>query len=265
MAYRMTDTGKWGDSWFRKLSAHGKIVFNYLCDQCDYCGHYELLLDDMARLIGISEQDCKSSLLEIGDRVEWSEDKKSILLINFIRHQRNLPLNSQNKAHVGIVKKWEEMSEKYPKVSLDKVKGLRRGLEGGSKGANRGLEGAKKGDRSPLSIGNSNRTGMEGGVGETNPTMEEVSQYFILQGYRRDVGEKAFKYYDSAQWKDRDGKPVVNWQQKMVSVWFTEDAKQTVPQIDKVKAKAAADDFHNSRLGPADRVHYPKDDDHVDE
>lgn len=261
----MTDTGKWGDSWFRKLSANGKIVFNYLCDQCDYCGHYELLFDDMSRLIGLSEQDCKKALADLGDRVEWSEDKKSILLINFIRHQRNLPLNPQNKAHVGIVKKWEEMAEKYPKVSLDKTKGLRRGIEGGSKGADRGLVGAKKGDRSSLGIGNSNRTGMEGGVGETKPTMDEVAKYFISQGYRRDVAERAFNYYDSADWKDREGKPVVNWRQKMISVWFKDDAKQIGNEIDMVKAKSDADDFHNSRLGPADRVQYSKGEDHVDE
>jgi hypothetical protein len=103
------------------------------------------------------------------------------------------------------------------------------------------------------------------GKGEGIPRISEVEEFFVSSGFKIEVAQKAFRYYDEAGWKDSRGVQVRNWKQKMVSVWFTEDAKQTVPQIDKVKAKAAADDFHNSRLGPADRVHYPKDDDHVDE
>lgn len=103
------------------------------------------------------------------------------------------------------------------------------------------------------------------GKGEGIPVISEVEQFFVSSGFKIEVGRKAFEYYNSAGWKDSKGNTVRNWKQKMISVWFTDDAKQTVPQIDMVKARAEMDDFHNSRLGPADRVEYPKDDDHVDE
>lgn len=38
MAKRFTDTDKWKREWFRSLAPKAKIVFMYLCDQCDYCG-----------------------------------------------------------------------------------------------------------------------------------------------------------------------------------------------------------------------------------
>jgi hypothetical protein len=60
------------------------------------------------------------------------------------------------------------------------------------------------------------------------PTKDEVVAYFIEKGYRGDVGAKAFEYYDLAQWKDSNDKPVRNWKQKMLSVWFKEENKITV-------------------------------------
>ena len=59
--------------------------------------------------------------------------------------------------------------------------------------------------------------------GFSPPTIEEVCLYFIENGYTEQSGIKAFKYYDVADWKDRDGKKVRSWKQKMQSVWFKEE------------------------------------------
>ena len=42
MAYRLTDTAKWDDPWFIELKPNEKLLFNYLCDNCDTAGFYEL-------------------------------------------------------------------------------------------------------------------------------------------------------------------------------------------------------------------------------
>ena len=42
MAYRFTDTNKWNDAWFLELKPSGKLLFNYLCDNCDVAGFIEL-------------------------------------------------------------------------------------------------------------------------------------------------------------------------------------------------------------------------------
>jgi hypothetical protein len=55
------------------------------------------------------------------------------------------------------------------------------------------------------------------------PTQEEVEQYFIQNGYRRDVAQKAYAYYAAGGWVDAAGKPVLAWKQKMIAVWFRDE------------------------------------------
>ena len=57
------------------------------------------------------------------------------------------------------------------------------------------------------------------------PSEQEVIEYFTANGYRSDIASNAFNYYESAQWRDSRGKPVINWKQKMRGVWFRDDHK----------------------------------------
>ena len=52
------------------------------------------------------------------------------------------------------------------------------------------------------------------------PTAKEVVFYFLENGYTQDAGMRAFNYYESANWKDSQGKQVKSWKQKMQGVWF---------------------------------------------
>lgn len=57
------------------------------------------------------------------------------------------------------------------------------------------------------------------------PSALQVVEYFNLNGYSSDAGERAFKYYDEANWKDSRGKQVLNWKQKMQANWFKPENK----------------------------------------
>jgi len=57
------------------------------------------------------------------------------------------------------------------------------------------------------------------------PSLDEVIEYFLVNGYTSETAEKAFKYYSSANWKDSNNRPVTNWKQKMLGVWFKEQYK----------------------------------------
>jgi len=61
---------------------------------------------------------------------------------------------------------------------------------------------------------------------DRDPTLKQVKDYFIDKGYMPGVGEQAFYYYDSNGWKDRNGKPVKNWKNKMAAVWFKPENKE---------------------------------------
>ena len=56
------------------------------------------------------------------------------------------------------------------------------------------------------------------------PSLEEVKSYFREKGYREDVAIKAFEYYSSNDWKDKNNSPVKNWRLKM-HVWFKDSAR----------------------------------------
>lgn len=58
------------------------------------------------------------------------------------------------------------------------------------------------------------------------PTIEEVKTYFSDNGYDADFGETRWHYYNDADWFDAHGNPVMNWKQKMRSVWFKPEYKK---------------------------------------
>ncbi len=62
----------------------------------------------------------------------------------------------------------------------------------------------------------------------TPPPLEEVILYFTENGFSKELAEKAFKYYETGNWKDGKGNQVKNWKQKMQSVWFKEENKTIV-------------------------------------
>jgi hypothetical protein len=63
------------------------------------------------------------------------------------------------------------------------------------------------------------------------PSIEEVKTYFEENGYTLDAAERAYKYYQSANWNDRGGNPVKNWKQKMIGVWFKDEYKKKVRML----------------------------------
>lgn len=57
------------------------------------------------------------------------------------------------------------------------------------------------------------------------PTLENVLLYFKENGYTEISAQKAFRYYNDADWKDSKGSKVKNWKQKMQGVWFKDENK----------------------------------------
>jgi len=62
----------------------------------------------------------------------------------------------------------------------------------------------------------------------TAPSADEVISFFVSEGYKADVAQRAWKYYADAEWKDSYNKPVKNWKQKMRGNWFKDEHKNIV-------------------------------------
>jgi uncharacterized protein YdaU (DUF1376 family) len=61
----------------------------------------------------------------------------------------------------------------------------------------------------------------------------EIVNYFKENGYKEEVAKRAFNYYNEANWHDASGKKVLNWKQKMQSVWFKPENKIVDKKQDK--------------------------------
>jgi hypothetical protein len=58
------------------------------------------------------------------------------------------------------------------------------------------------------------------------PNLDDVIKFFDDNGYTN--GDKAWNYYNDGDWKDSNGKQVINWKQKMRIVWFKDENKKKV-------------------------------------
>jgi hypothetical protein len=120
VAKRFTDTGKWAKSSFSKLSLKLKLVWVYLCDNCDHAGIWDPNLELMSFQIGtkITEADIEA----LGDRVERRGDK--LYLPSFVAFQYG-NLNPENRVHKSILEKVQKLSPAITprKVSLSPLQG----------------------------------------------------------------------------------------------------------------------------------------------
>jgi hypothetical protein len=71
------------------------------------------------------------------------------------------------------------------------------------------------------------------------PTQEQVIQYFKEKGIdNEELAKFCFEYYNDGDWCDRNGDPVKNWKQKILTVWIKREREKlkTQPQVIKLKS-----------------------------
>ena len=103
MAYRFTNTEKWNDAWFSELKPLTKLLFLYLCDQCDIAGFIEINIKKIGFDLGIGKQETERCLEGLECRLMFSIDKKYLFIRNFLKHQKNLPLNEKATTYNKII------------------------------------------------------------------------------------------------------------------------------------------------------------------
>lgn len=215
MAYRFTDTDKWKDNWFGELKPVEKLLFIYLCDNCDIAGFAEVNLRRWAFDLDSTPSTIEGAKEGLRRGLIFSKCNEIIFIKNFLKHQKNLPLNLNNNAHLGICKRILMYADKFDNEFINEL-----------------IEGAKEGLRSPTGKGNGNGNGKGKGKKEyiegvpsspskakkrfIPPSLEEVKAYATSRG-RSDLVKSFFDYYDAGDWSDKDGKAVKNWKQKFIS------------------------------------------------
>ena len=140
MSYRFTNTDKWSDAWFLELKPIEKLLFMYLCDNCDIAGFIEYTPKKWAYDIGsekgIIEGACKGLVRGLIN----SENNDCVFIKNFLKHQKIYPFNEKNTLYnKGIISRFNANANKFNVKTIEEL-----------------IEGAYKGLVSPLGIGNGN-------------------------------------------------------------------------------------------------------------
>ena len=126
--YRFCFTDKWQDAWFCSLKPIEKILFVYLCDNCNNAGFIDVIFNKWAADIGTDKKTIEGALKGVAKGLVFSKDNLTIYLKTFLKHQKNLPLNEKNMAHVGILRIFQNYAHKFEIQDVNDF--IQRGLQG---------------------------------------------------------------------------------------------------------------------------------------
>jgi hypothetical protein len=111
MSKRFTETEKWKDPWFRRLSPSEKLVFLFLIENCDNAGFYEPDTETMSFHIGLTSAEVEGAYKGLTRVFEAAAGW--VWIKNFLKHQKNLPLSETNPAHRQIIRLINEQSTRF--------------------------------------------------------------------------------------------------------------------------------------------------------
>lgn len=107
MARRFTDTEKWKKPFIRGLQGAYKLLWLYICDDCDHAGIWQVDIDVAKIRIG-EDINAKDALCLFGDKVISFDNGTKWFIPSFIEFQYPSGLNPSNNAHSGVIRVLEK-------------------------------------------------------------------------------------------------------------------------------------------------------------
>lgn len=101
MSIRFTETRKWNKDWYRELGSKWRDIWQYLLDNCDHAGLYDLSLSNIEYYTG-HKVTLEELLNAYGHRLIQIPNKK-LFLTTFVIFQQRGKLNPANKVHASIL------------------------------------------------------------------------------------------------------------------------------------------------------------------
>ena len=124
MAKRFTDTEKWKKPFIRGLQGAYKLLWLYICDDCDHAGIWQVDMEVAAIRIG-EKIDLKEAIKSFDEKIIILDKGNKWFIPSFLEFQYPSGLNSDNRAHNSVI----ILLEKY-NLRISKDKPLGSPLEG---------------------------------------------------------------------------------------------------------------------------------------
>lgn len=210
--FRKIHTSFWSDSFTSELERDKKLFYLYLLtnERTTQCGIYEITKKQISFDLGYSI-DTVSKLIkdfEKSGKIKYNEQTKEIAIKNWLKYNSS----SSPKVQSCIDKEFKLVKDTLLIQYLNSIDTCSQEEEEEEKETEE-EEKKKKNKFTP-------------------PTLDEVVSFFKEKGYTQKSAQKAFDYYNIADWVDSKGAKVKNWKQKMHAVWFTDENKEAPAQLD---------------------------------
>jgi hypothetical protein len=116
MAKRFTDTEKWKKPFIRGLQGAYKLLWLYICDDCDHAGIWQVDIEVAAIRIG-EKIDSKEAIKSFDEKIIIFDKGNKWFIPSFLEFQYPSGLNPDNRAHNSVI----ILLEKYNlRISKDK-------------------------------------------------------------------------------------------------------------------------------------------------
>jgi hypothetical protein len=105
----MSATEKWSDPWFRKLPPIHKVLWLFLCDNCDHAGIWKVDMDALEYYIGskFHQTEVLQQINHGKERIKAISDNEWFIT-TFVLFQQKVDslelLNPNNKCHLSIIR-----------------------------------------------------------------------------------------------------------------------------------------------------------------
>jgi hypothetical protein len=102
MAKRFTDTEKWKKPFIRGLQGAYKLLWLYICDDCDHAGIWQVDIEVAAIRIG-EKIDLKEAIKSFDEKIIIIDKGNKWFIPSFLEFQYPSGLNSDNRAHNSVI------------------------------------------------------------------------------------------------------------------------------------------------------------------
>ncbi len=103
MAKRFTDTDKWKKPFLKGLPAAYKLLWFYICDDCDHAGIWQVDIEVACLRIG-EDVTVEEAIKVLGDKIKVISNGEKWFIPSFIEFQYPSGLNPSNNGHAGVIK-----------------------------------------------------------------------------------------------------------------------------------------------------------------
>jgi hypothetical protein len=185
---RLVETDRWRDAWFIQLHPNAKLLLSYLYDNCDESGCIDVNWPLFATQLNMQKDFIKTSLKALQPAL-LSDKKKKLFIIDFLKHQKKLPLIKGTEEADWIIAKLQANLPKFnnaPEIVelLNKVEDPNKNLKSKSE---------------------SNKF--------VPPTFDVFKSYYLKQSSTADDAQiqSLYDHYLSCGWKVAN-KPMKDWE-----------------------------------------------------